>query len=293
MQTFPTISIVTPCYNSERYLEETILSVLQQNYPNIQYIIIDGGSTDKSVEIIKKYQDKLAYWISEKDNGLYDALQKGFARSTGEIMAWINADDLYHRNSFFIISELFTNFPQVNWLLGATSNIDENSRHVYVEQSRRFTKYDFFVGDCQWIQQESCFWRRSLWEKAGSFINTSLRYAGDLELWVRFFNYEKLYVTHSLIGCFRLRSKNQLSLEGMDRYLVEAESILKKQTISKNDKSLIRKYKIIFWGVNLINKLKKINSTRILRWYRKKIFGSTKEIIFNRITQCFEIKGDY
>jgi glycosyltransferase involved in cell wall biosynthesis len=289
LQSYPKISIVTPCFNSEKYLEETIQSVLQQNYPNLEYIIIDGGSTDNSVEIIKKYQDKLTYWISEKDNGMYDALQKGFIKSSGEIMAWINADDLYHKKSFFIISELFDNFSQINWLVGAMTTFDEDGRCVFVEQSKRFIKYDFLIGNYKWLQQESCFWRRTLWEKAGSYMNTSLRYAGDFDLWLRFFKFETLYVTNSLIGGFRARSHNQLSLEGMDNYLYEINTILTNMTIDKKDKTIIKQYKMTYKFFNLLNKFKIFNSKEILKIYQKKKFGF-KEIIFNRITQNFEFK---
>jgi glycosyltransferase involved in cell wall biosynthesis len=103
----PKISIITPNYNGGEYLEETIQSILTQNYPNLEYIIIDGGSTDNSVEIIKKYEDQLSFWVSEPDKGLYDAIQKGFDKSSGEIMAWLNSDDLYHKNAFFTVVEIF------------------------------------------------------------------------------------------------------------------------------------------------------------------------------------------
>ncbi len=93
---YPKISIVTPSFNHAQFLEETILSVITQNYPNLEYVIIDGGSTDGSVDIIKKYEKHLTYWVSEPDNGHGDALNKGFAKSTGEIMAWINSDDKYY-----------------------------------------------------------------------------------------------------------------------------------------------------------------------------------------------------
>jgi glycosyltransferase involved in cell wall biosynthesis len=290
MQAYPKISIVTPCYNSERYLEETILSVLEQNYPNLEYIIIDGGSTDGSVDIIKKYQHKLTYWISEKDKGMYDALQKGFAISTGEIMAWINADDLYYKKSFFIISELFQNFPEINWLVGAGSHIDENGRCISIGKSYKFTKYDFLMGNFKWIQQESCSWRRTLWEKAGSHLNTLFRYAGDFELWVRFFRSEQLYVTDSLIGGFRLRSNNQLSLEGMDKYLAEAKSILSSEIITKKDKGVIKQYRIISQFLYLLKKFKIFNTDGAIKRYKDKKFGCTKNIIFNRITQRFEME---
>ena len=98
---WPKISIVTPSYNQGDFLEQTILSVLNQNYPNLEYIIIDGGSTDKSMEIIKKYEKYISYWISEKDNGQADAIKKGFRKSSGEIFAWINSDDNYLYKSFF------------------------------------------------------------------------------------------------------------------------------------------------------------------------------------------------
>jgi len=288
---YPKISIITPCFNSEKYLEETILSVLEQNYPNLEYIIIDGGSTDNSLQIIRKYQNNLSYWISEKDNGIYDALQKGFSRTTGDIMAWINSDDLYHKNSFYIIAELFNKYHNINWLVGATTIFDEKSRCVCISKSHNFTKYDFYMMDFKWIQQESCFWRRSLWEKSGSYINATLKYAGDLDLWIRFFNYEPLYVTDSLIGGFRKRSKNQLSLEFMNDYLIESYSLLKNQVIDKKDKLLINKYNNLLKLLNIFNKFKLINAKGLLNYYRKKYFNLPNNIIFNRELQQFEIEN--
>jgi glycosyltransferase involved in cell wall biosynthesis len=262
---------------------------LEQNYPNLEYIIIDGGSTDDSVEIIKKYQNKLSYWVSEKDNGMYDAIQKGFEKSTGEVMAWINADDLYHRKSFFIIAELFSRFSCINWLVGASTHWDEFGRCVGIWQSRKFTKYDFLIGDFKWLQQESCFWRRSLWEKAGSCMNSKLRYAGDLDLWVRFFRFEQLYIIDALIGGFRMRSSNQLSLECMPQYLEEANNILNSETINIKDKKKIRQYKRFCLLMKFISKLKIFDVNKIMNKYKKNKFGYTKSLCFNRIIQQFEL----
>jgi glycosyltransferase involved in cell wall biosynthesis len=282
----PILSIVTPCFNSGKYLEETILSVLEQNYPNLEYIIIDGGSTDNSLEIIKKYQEKLTYWISEKDQGMYDAIQKGFEKSTGEIMAWINADDLYHRKSFFIVAEIFSKFINVNWLVGASTQWDEYGRGTNVYASRKFTRYDFLMGDFKWIQQESCFFRRALWEKAGAYIDKTLKYAGDFELWVRFFRYEQLHVVNALIGGFRIRSSNQLSLEGMPKYLEEANVVLKSEQINIKDRIKIKRYKIVFTILKIFLKV----FEKVSNKYRKIEFGKVKDINFNRNTQQFEIR---
>ncbi|MCL1946744.1 MAG: glycosyltransferase [Chitinivibrionia bacterium] len=285
---FPKISIVTPCFNSDKYLEETILSVLGQNYPNLEYIIIDGGSTDKTVEIIKKYQAKLSFWISEKDSGMYDAIQKGFNKSTGEIMAYINSDDIYHKKSFYIVSEIFSKNSEIKWLSGATTHIDEYGRGVNCAESRKFTRFDFLSGDFQWIQQESCFFRRELYDKAGGYIDVSLRFAGDFELWIRFFRYERLYVANTLIGAFRVRSSNQLSLDNMDKYLSEVDRVLKKEQVGNSDKLKLIRYKIITAVLNFFYKV----IEKLLRKYRQIETGTPNmsNIRFNRSVQGFELE---
>ncbi|MBD0389275.1 MAG: glycosyltransferase, partial [Nostoc sp. C3-bin3] len=113
---WPKISLVTPCLNQAQFLEATIQSVLSQNYPNIEYIIIDGGSTDGSLEIIKKYESQVHFWCSEPDGGQYDAINKGFAHSTGEIMAWLNSDDMYFSWTFKTVGSIMSELLQVEWL---------------------------------------------------------------------------------------------------------------------------------------------------------------------------------
>jgi len=229
LNTLPKISVVTVNYNNGAFLEATILSVLNQGYPNLEYIIIDGGSSDNSLDIIKKYQHQLAYWVSEKDQGQYHAVQKGFEKSTGEIMAWINSDDLYVPNSFFAVAGIFNTFPEVQWLMGIPREYTEQGSMI----SRitlpwgRWSKHRFYTFDFQFIQQESCFWKRELWEKAGG-MNTSYRYAGDMELWLRFFRHAKLHTTLATLAGFRHRS-NQRSAEFRRDYLLECQQAIKQE----------------------------------------------------------------
>lgn len=278
---YPKISIVTPNYNKGDFLENTIKSVLSQNYPNLEYIIIDGGSTDNSVDIIKKYQDQLSYWVSEPDKGMYDALRKGFAHSTGEIMAWIGSDDMYHPNSFNIVAEIFKN-KYVNWLLGATTHFDMIGRCVSVYPSRYFSRADLLSGDYKWIQQESSFWRRSLYEKVGG-INETLRYAGDFDLWLRFTRFEKMYICPSLLGGFRLSTEGQLSLS-MDKYEKEVLDCIKRECDDTDLKLLKadRKRKRI---IGLIGRLKFLN----IEYFRSRLFKDAprQRFYFDRATQSF------
>ena len=290
----PKISIITPNYNGAAYLEETIQSVLNQGYSNLEYIIIDGGSTDGSVEIIKKYESRLTYWVSESDAGLYHAIQKGFQRSTGDIMAWINSDDKYHPGAFSIVTELFNQFPQIEWLQGIPSIYDEKGRTVMVDHFRAWCKADIYSGRYQWIQQESTFWRRSLWENAGATLNTNLKYAADFELWLRFFRHAELYSLKALLSGFRFRSANQIS---QDFHLEYQQEVL--DAIKNEVESLPVDYRNKLQAIVQFNEKMKTLTNRIVRsWYfrrnykriqqfEKELFQYPAKIEFDRVNQKF------
>jgi glycosyltransferase involved in cell wall biosynthesis len=230
--TLPKITIVTPSFNQAKYLEDTILSVLNQGYPNLEYIVIDGGSTDESVDIIKKYEKQLAFWKSEKDNGLYNAIQQGFDKSTGEIMAWLNADDMHHQKCLFTVARIFQKFGQVQWLMGINTFFDESGRPFIYDDlpyGQRWSRRRLLLSDGRFIQQESVFWRRTLWEKAGGLIKQQHSLAADFELWLRFSRHEKLYTTTFMLGGFRFRTENQKSYEQREEYLNQVRAILSKE----------------------------------------------------------------
>lgn len=286
---YPKISIVTPNYNGETFLEETILSVINQNYPNLEYIIIDGGSTDSSLKIIKKYERYLKYWISEADEGMYEAIQKGFNYSTGDIMAWINSDDMYHKNSFFTVAEIFNNLKNVNWLTGKNTNYDELGRTFNARSSYSHNKYSQFFEPSKHIQQESTFWRRSLWDKIGSTLNTSLKYAGDFDLWIRFNRHDQIYITDALIGGFRIR-KNQLTQLFMDKYNEECYRILQneRESFSFYEHNIYHEIKSLKTELNFseIDEIKKTTLKNKIKFLSKE----NNKIIFNLEKQNYELK---
>lgn len=208
MSSLPVISVVTPSFNQASYLEATINSILNQNYPNLQYVIIDGGSTDGSLEIIQKYSDHLHYWESKADGGHAEALNHGFSKTSGDIMAWLNSDDKYFPWTLQTVAEIFQQFEDVSWIVGTNSWWHENG---ILRETRLELKniYDYLIGNYAWIQQESVFWRRALWEDAGAKVDESYQFMVDGELWCRFFELTRLYHVHAVLGGYRIHDHNR------------------------------------------------------------------------------------
>jgi len=200
---WPRITIVTAVRNGARYIEDTIRSVISQGYPNLEYIVIDGVSTDGTLDIIRKYEKDITWWVSQPDKGVYDALNTGFARSTGHIMGWLNASDQLHIKSLFVVGSIFAALPDVEWITGRPTGFNASGMTILVKDLPHWSRHRFLAGANHYIQQESTFWRRSLWERAGGRLDSSYRDAGDCELWVRFFRYAQLYSVDALIGGFR------------------------------------------------------------------------------------------
>jgi glycosyltransferase involved in cell wall biosynthesis len=231
----PTISIVTPSFNRVRYLAATMDSVLSQDYSKLEYVVVDGGSTDGSAELISHRSEELTWSVSEADNGAWEAVNKGFAHTAGEIMGWLGSDDLLMPWTLSVIGELFAAFPQVEWLTTLYPTVcDERGRAVRCSQLAAFSKEAFFRGanlpgagwsGAGFIQQEATFWRRSLWERAGGRLDDSLRLAADFELWARFHRAgAALYAVGTPLAAFRLHG-DQKSQSEFAAYIEEARGV--------------------------------------------------------------------
>jgi glycosyltransferase involved in cell wall biosynthesis len=286
---WPKISIVTPSYNQGQYLEETIRSVLLQGYPNLEYIIIDGGSTDSSVEIIKKYEPWLTYWESKKDAGQSQAINKGFAQSTGEIMAWINSDDFYAPGAFSYVARAFLN-QETFWVAGITHKVDSSGNIIAQGKKYEESLENWHVGAP--YLQPGIFWRRQLWQKSGQ-LDESLHYSFDYDLLMRFIQYQPFaYWIDQHIANFRIHSESKSGKDQLKfmperqntykRYPYEGKSLKKKFYIWKMRRE--RKARIYMELTNdlpmyeilykiLITSPWFFTRTNFLYWIKKKVQG--------------------
>lgn len=196
------VSIITPSFNQAPFLEATIRSVLEQDHPELEYIIVDGGSTDGSVDIIRRYADRLAWWVSEKDAGQTDAINKGFARARGEVIAWLNSDDTYQPGAVREAATYLAEHPEVGLVYGDANFIDQNGRVIGRFPSAQ-TDYRRLRQGYVHVAQQSAFFRRDLWQKVGP-LDPKFYFAMDYDLWVRLARVSKIVYLPRLWANFRL-----------------------------------------------------------------------------------------
>jgi len=225
------ISIITPCYNAERLVGETIESVLSQSAvvsgrTELEYIICDGNSADRTLDIVQSYRSTDLSVISEPDRGMYDALAKGLRKATGDIVAYLNAGDIYNTHAFDVVIDIFEK-KRVKWLTGCTVVYNERSQITFMNLPFKYRKCFFRCGMygkyLDTVQQESTFWSASLNSQLDLNVLSRLTYAGDFYLWSRFATAADLYIVESHIGGFKFH-RGQLS-ENFRAYVEEVRSL--------------------------------------------------------------------
>lgn len=195
------VSIITCSYQQGRYLDSTMRSVLEQENADVEYIVIDGGSRDESVDVIRRYEDRLHYWVSEPDDGQTDALIKGFKLATGDIMGWLCSDDLLLPGALALVSRYFEEHPEVDAVYGDSLWIDGDGKFIRPKKEMGFRRLAFLF-DHNYISQPSMFWRRSLYEKVGG-LDSRFNLAMDADLWDRFSNHTQIAHIPAYLSCMR------------------------------------------------------------------------------------------
>ncbi len=209
----PRLSIITPSYNQGAFIEETIKSVLAQDYPNLEHIVVDGGSTDNTIAVLKNYERSL-HWISEPDHGQADAINKGLRMATGDIVAYLNSDDLYEPGALKTVGEFFACHSQAAWVTGRCRTINQSNQEI----RRGITAYkniwlhlhhDKVLYVLNYISQPATFWRRAVVARVGYFDET-LHYTMDYEYWLRIIsrNY-RLWTLNVYLAQFRVHSSSK------------------------------------------------------------------------------------
>jgi glycosyltransferase involved in cell wall biosynthesis len=192
------ISVVVPSYNQGQFLEQTLRSILDQDYPNLEVLVLDGGSTDNSLAIIKQYARRLSFWRSHRDGGHAAAVAEGLSMATGDICAFVNSDDMLANGSLHVVARTFAAHPKVNWSIGDTCLIDEHSRpYHYLREPYVLKQWQIFVRNC--IPQPSVFWRKSFYDQHGS-LNPSLKYCMDPDLFFQFWRVSEPMMVRQLLS---------------------------------------------------------------------------------------------
>lgn len=240
------ISVITPNFNGAASLARSVDSVLAQDYPHYEYIVVDGGSTDASLKILEPNRNRFTHLISEPDRGQYDAINKGFSKATGDIFCWLNSDDVYFPWTFRVVARIFEEFPEIDWISGVPCSLREGA----IQGISRVSPFPqellaggaFYPEGLGCVMQECGFWRRSLFEKVGG-LDLRWSIAADFDLWTRFAQHTELVATTATLGGFNYTGDNR-SFTGANLYAEEVSQIrrsLPSAKVCEGDKLIKRK----------------------------------------------------
>jgi glycosyltransferase involved in cell wall biosynthesis len=234
MLELPKITIITPSYNQGDFISKTIESVLSQGYPNLEYIVIDGGSVDNTIDILKKYGEEF-YWICEPDRGQSDAINKGLLLATGEVIAFLNSDDIYEPGALLNVGDFFTKNPEVDWVTGKCRIINQDGCEIrkaitkYKNFWLRINSYSILLV-IDYVSQPATFWRKEVITKVGPF-DENLQYAMDYDYSLRVGKYFKLWVLDQYLASYRIHPKSKAGSSASKQFDIDLE-IAKRHAIS-------------------------------------------------------------
>jgi len=200
---FPRITIITPALGRDEWLEATVRSVVYQDYPNLEYIIIEDGASAERRSILDRYASHFSWLTCPPGTEFCAALNLAFAKSTGEILGWLEPGEMLHTNGVAVIGGVFAAMPTVEWITGRPFNFSLGGMPTGMKHLERWSRIRFLAGGNKYIHRDTTFWRRSLWERAGGALATEYGLAGEFDLFVRFFRHARLYSVDALIGGFR------------------------------------------------------------------------------------------
>ena len=216
------ISIVTPSFNQGRFLDQTIRSVIEQDYPDMEYLVVDGGSTDNSVDIIRTHEKQIDWWVSEEDKGQSDAINKGLKRATGDIVAWINSDDYYEPEVFQLVARSFEENPDADLIYFDVRNFSNSTSEVFRHQAC-YPPELFCTKVC--LHQPGVFWRKNIMDKVG-YLNESLYYTMDFDFWLKIYSAGRIQYVPRVATNFRIHSDSKTHSDPIALY-IEKNAVIK------------------------------------------------------------------
>ncbi|MCG6872046.1 MAG: glycosyltransferase [Gammaproteobacteria bacterium] len=250
----PSISVVTPNFNHGKTLERTLRSVLGQRYPGLQYVVVDDASTDDSPQILDAFEGEIDVIRSPERRGQYVSINEGMSRCRGDILAWLNSDDIYLPWTLALVAHIFSRHPDIQWITGIPT-VMQGGAIVAVGRCRPWPRRLIRAGLCDqrhlpMVQQESTFWRRGLWETAGG-LDTRIDFAGDYELWTRFAREAELVTVQAILGGFSFYGTNR-SIVGRETYQQEMRRV--QSAMDADDQRLRRRMDQLHWLGRLVDR---------------------------------------